>query len=398
MEKIQSKKKELTIKKPQKKSQTPRKRKQQRQPRNQPRSKRQKRSGRYNGSQPMRMPVGNGQTGFGNAANRRRIVVCDKEYIGEIAVANQPNFNLSLNLPINPGQAATFPWLSTIAAQYEKYRFRKLAFEFRPEVTQFTANTNTGKIVLSCDYDASDAPPTTKQQMLDTVPHSDGMPYEYCKLVLNPSELHQNSDAKFVRIKGLPGSSDIKTYDGGNFYLATQGQTANSVVGELHVMYEVELSVPILENNAGAPTNNSVTFLYDSAASLTTATAYQPLFASASSTSVPVTNGCNVVNTAGSIVPPAGNYLVNTVTNFSNTNDSITLASVKVIYNGVTQLPFTTSNYTAAYGGSNTNVDLTLNTSQYISCNGVNAITLSLLAGFTAGTCNASTSLVLVVI
>jgi hypothetical protein len=324
--------------------------------------------------------------GFGN---KKRIIVKETEYIGEVTVSNQPNFQNLYTLPCNPGQSSTFPWLYTIAKNYEKYRFLELCFFYKPEVTEFTSNVNTGKVILSADYDASDAAPSTKQQMEDVDPHADGMPYQLIQLTLDPRQMFQMSDARYVRIAGLPGSSDIKTYDCANFFLAVQGQVANSTIGELHVRYTVELSVPVIEDVVQAPINYSVTSFQDTAASLTTATPYQPLLNAASSTSVVKVNGIGVVNTAGSIVPPAGNYLWFANSTGSTTGNYLSSFVLDFNKNGITQ--------EAATLTVNTDVSsIPLSINGFVSCNGTDALTLSITATAGGGSPIATTVFTLV--
>lgn len=335
-----------------------------------------------------RFPRGNRQgTGFGT---RKRITITESEFISEVTVANQPNFNIPLNLPINPGQVSCFPWLSTIAKQYEKYCFKSLQFVYKPEVTQFNPTSSAlGKVMLSCDYDAADPPPASKQQVEDTDPHVDGMPYEKISFFLDPSELHKNSDAKFVRPAGLPGGSDIKTYDCGNLYVSNQGQTGNGVnLGELHVVYTVELSVPILESQNKAPVNNQVTSLQDSSAALTTVTPYQALFAAAASNTVVNVNGLGVVNTAGSIVPPPGNYYWSVASTFAASGLNMTSCSLFFYKNANLQGPSALM-LSSAYLGEYQ----TLNLSGYITCNGTDAITVSVESTFGTGTVACTTVL-----
>ena len=140
-------------------------------------------------------------------------------------------------------------------------------------------------MIFSVDFDASDAAPTTKQQMEDTVPHADSMPCENLRLRLPKAQMHgSNSLAKYVRTGGLPGNADIKTYDVGNLNVATQGVPANVEIGELRVRYSITFSVPVLESTTAIPANNSVAVFRTPPAaseSLTTTVLYQVLFAEA---------------------------------------------------------------------------------------------------------------------
>jgi len=234
--------------------------------------------------------------------NRRSTVITEDEYI--VDVSGSTGF-ATTSFPLNPGQAATFPWLAGEAKLFEKYRFLACEFYYRPQVSAYGLNGQAGKVMISCDYDASDAPPANKQQVEDTHPHADCMPYEEVHLSLETAEMFNTSDAKYVRPGGLPGAADIKTYDAGTISVSTVGNQNTTNIGELRVRYTVELSVPVLESATTAPVNNSVTWYQStSPEALTTATPTTLALASK------YANGLGAVNTSGSFVLPAGNYLV----------------------------------------------------------------------------------------
>jgi len=338
------------------------------------------------------VPLGNSQR-MGFNRNTASKTVTKDEYIGD--VAGTVAFTTT-QFAVNPGQAATFPWLAIEAKQWEKYEFEKLEFYLKPEVTQYTNNANSGKVILSFDSDASDPPPLNKQEAEDVMPMADGMSYQTVNLNIPKFILQSHHDSFYVRPGNLPGGSDIKTYDLGNLFVSTIGQggpVPNMM--ELRVRYTCRLMIPILENTAAAPQNNQVTYLVDSSAALTTNVAYQPLLASANSTSRPVTNGLNVVNTAGSIVPPPGNYMLFCSSIAYNTNDALGSLAMGVLKNGVVQNPVVGTLYTAAMTSTNDFAQFTVNSSQWISCNGTDAITISLLGAFGAGTTEATTTLCL---
>jgi len=193
-------------------------------------------------------PLALGSTGFGST-NRHSQIVEEDEFITDIQ--GSADFTTS-RFPINPGQSATFPWGNNIAKLYERYEFQFLEFYYRREVSEFSTSGQSGKVILSCDYDASDPSPTSKQVVLDTEPHSDGMPcMEQIVLRLDCKQL-RGLDSKFVRPGPQPAGTDIKTYDGGNFYISTQGTPDTNIIGELHVRYRVKCFVPVLEGNFGS--------------------------------------------------------------------------------------------------------------------------------------------------
>jgi len=174
-------------------------------------------------------------------------------------------------------------------------------------VSQFATNGQVGKIIMSFDSDASDGSPTTKQQMEDQFPHCDSMPSENLRLSIPKSMLKgKMNDAHYVRPAGLPGQADIKTYDVGNFFIASQGILNNATVGELHVRYRCHLSIPILGGTIlAAPTNNSVAVFTSAVGE-----AINTGIATVVQMSTANFNGLSAINTAGSIVLPVGNYLI----------------------------------------------------------------------------------------
>jgi hypothetical protein len=330
-------------------------------------------------------PLGTSQRQGFNRNAQFKIVTKD-EYVAD--VAGTVAFTTT-QFAVNPGQKATFPWLAPEALQWEKYEFLKLRFYLKPEVTQYTNNANQGKVILSFDSDASDPPPLNKQEAEDVMPMADGMSYQQVDLNIPKFILNSHLDSFYVRPANLPGGSDIKTYDLGNLFVSTIGQggaVANMM--ELRVEYTCKLMIPILENTAAAPQNNQVSLLADSKAALTTGVQYQPLFATAASTSLPVTNGLNVVNTGGSIVPPPGNYLLDLNFNFNVTNDTNVIDGLEVFVskNNVIQNQGSYGPTTANFGITAGVSGLLIPCNTFISCNGTDTITTAVTAYFTSPT------------
>jgi hypothetical protein len=289
----------------------------------------------------------------------------EDEYITDIA--GSTGFATTA-FPVNPGQAGTFPWLSKQAAQWEKYRWEYLEFYYKPEVSAFATQGQSGKVILSMDYDASDAPPTSKQQCEDTDPHTDAMPYEDLLLELDPRQMCEMADSKYVRPGGLPGSTDIKTYDSGNLSVSTIANQGTALLGELHVRYAVIFEVPVLESTTGSTAaNNQVALFVDTASNAGTTGVQQTLpLANA------VANGLGAVNTAGSIVLPSGNYLID-VSVIATAAAAISINRLALQKNGGNLPGSSTSRYVLTAAGLTQDV---ISIPYFVSCNGTDALTL----------------------
>jgi hypothetical protein len=201
-----------------------------------------------------------------------------------------------------------------------------------------------------------------------------------------------DSDAKFVRIAGLPGGSDIKTYDVGNITVMTLNNGGTNSVGELHVRYKVSFRVPVLEaTKSAAPANNQVTDLTDIAPVAYTSTAQK--LAPLATLSV---NGLVAVNTAGSIVLPAGNYLVDwTVEGTDTSAEAFTVNANLENLTSMAGLGLSSQQGAVLVGASGR---LQISGTAFISPNGSTAIGLEVTLTGAAGTLTAQANMRIVAV
>nr|AQU11763.1 capsid protein [Cruciviridae sp.]AQU11768.1 capsid protein [Cruciviridae sp.] len=185
---------------------------------------------------------------------------------------------------INPGNAALFPWLSQVAAQFEQWKPRGInffnfnlkigiVFEFKSTSTDLAGAVNgnpaLGTVIMATEYNVYNGTFDSKQQMEN---------YEFansCKPSVNM--YHQVECAKketatmggvlYVSpVNGVPTQSpqsaitgqagDLRLYYLGLFQAATVGMQSNgSNIGELWVSYEIEFLKPKIV--VGAPNNGA---------------------------------------------------------------------------------------------------------------------------------------------
>jgi hypothetical protein len=311
--------------------------------------------------------------------NRHETIITEDEYLADV---NGSVSFATTAFPYNPGQSATFPWLSLEAKQYEKYVTISAEPYYRPQVSAFATNGQSGKVMLSFDYDASDSPPTSKKQVEDTDPHIDCMPYQSMSLRLDPRQLN-SQDSKYVRPGGLPGGADIKTYDGGILFVSTQGNTNTNVIGEIRIKYTIKLKIPVLESVASAPANNQVAWFQSTSAEAAGASSSAKTLALATASA----NGLQAVNTSGSILLPAGNYLVDAFIYSANSvPGDISQTNLDIQLSGV-------SIFAAGAPGTTVAADSTISASGYISVNGSTPLTLVSYLYYSGGTATVSGSM-----
>lgn len=143
---------------------------------------------------------------------------------------------------INPGLTALFPWLASVAENFESYHFKRLQFRYETQAP----TTDSGTAMMAIDYDAADEPPDDKQQLMTLQGAVRSAVWQAITLDCPASDLSKFCSKRFVRQNGVPAGTDVKTYDVGNLMIATQGANT-STVGELYVSYVVELQTPTWE-------------------------------------------------------------------------------------------------------------------------------------------------------
>lgn len=165
--------------------------------------------------------------------------VTHREFISDIT-SNAAGF-ATTNIAINPGNATAFPWLSAIAANYESYTFKKLAYRYVP----LCPTSTQGRITMAIDYDARDSIPSSKA-VLSSYQGSVATPvWQQGLCVATSSNLVKFTKQRYVSGPTVPANSDIKTYHLGYFILGTSNTPAASTqLGELWVEYDVEFQTP----------------------------------------------------------------------------------------------------------------------------------------------------------
>lgn len=147
---------------------------------------------------------------------------------------------------INPGNKQLFPYLSTIAKGFEKYTFKDLAFE----LLTMAPTSAQGSMMLAVDMDAADRDPASKRELLNFEGAARGPVWDQIVRCVVPKRLLSLAEniGHFIRDETIPQGADIKTYDTGKLIVASDDLAADATA-ELWASYDVELSVPTLEED-----------------------------------------------------------------------------------------------------------------------------------------------------
>lgn len=204
----------------------------------------------------------NGPPAIINRSNKE-FVVRHREYITDVysasGTAGSPSTFGILSYPINPGDSKTFPWLSTVADKFEQYRIEGMVFEYKSLYSDavVTQNGSIGSVVLATEYNAG-APPFSSKQAMENYQFAQSA--KPSMSILHPIECANKQNVLselYIRPADVPANEDVKTYDFGDFQIASQGiplGTAGAAVnlGELWVSYQIALIKPRIPTASSA--------------------------------------------------------------------------------------------------------------------------------------------------
>lgn len=168
-----------------------------------------------------------------------------KEFLGDFTGSTE--FSLR-SVSINPGLKESFPWLASIASNFEQYRVNGMVFQFVSTSSNALNSTNTalGKVIMATEYNALDRPFGSVQEMLITLFSNYGKPAESLTHAIECADSQRPTSLLYVRTGPAPAGSDLRLYDMANFQLASEGMQTPSNIGGLWVTYDVTLVKPII--------------------------------------------------------------------------------------------------------------------------------------------------------
>lgn len=179
------------------------------------------------------------------ARQGEKVILAHREYIGSL-VSPGTGFN---NTPynINPGDTNTFPWLASVARNFQRYRFKGLVYEYKSKSTDFATGSSLGTVSIGTNYNSFDAPWTTFQQVQNASFTVDGKPSESFYHLVECARSMGGGAALYVR-DGTNAVNAPQLYDVGLLQVCTNGITAavGTELGSLWCTYEIELMEPIV--------------------------------------------------------------------------------------------------------------------------------------------------------
>jgi len=186
-------------------------------------------------------------------------IVMHREYIADVITSPVVGQFANSSYTVNPGNGSTFPWLSTIAQNYEQYKVHGMVFMFKSTSGESVASTNTalGTVIMATDYNVNAQAYRSKNEMEQS---QFAQSFKSSRSAMHGIECAQTEiplNAFYVRTGDVGATDSIKWYDLANFQIATQGFQAASVnIGELWVTYLIEFLKPQVPYSIGGTVNS----------------------------------------------------------------------------------------------------------------------------------------------
>lgn len=171
------------------------------------------------------------------------------------ASANQADFNMIFSGTVNPADPGTFPALSAISNQYQRFKTGVLEFVFTPT----SPSTTNGSIYMAFTPNPEASDPTTIMDMQAILGCQVGPIYGAQTRMRVPLQSLQQAYNVQTVLKPDVGSEEDAIHLSGKLFVATSGFTANAitVVGTLTCGYVYDFSTRQLTQGS-----NSVAGVY----------------------------------------------------------------------------------------------------------------------------------------
>lgn len=222
----------------------------------------------------------------------RSFTVAHTEYLADLSAVS-PGFSV-VSYPINPALASTFPWLASLAGNFDQYRIKRLAVRFESSAPA----TENGRVFLAFDYDPQDDVPNDKGSFMSYRGATSDAVWTSNQCMFTGPRLSRTYYTRSGQVVG-----DVRLYDAGNLLVSTSGVSNGLLCGELYLDYEMELMNP-----QGSSACSPETYMAAELTSATPALGLNPL--SNASSNNP--SGVSIVSGSSFSIHTPGNYILST--------------------------------------------------------------------------------------
>jgi len=161
--------------------------------------------------------------------------VTHREFLGNLPGSS----DISLyRFRINPADPVTFPWLSTLANAYEKFKL----LDFKVVYKANCASITEGLVFMYPDYDSNNAPMLTENTIFNSMDTVTSSAWISCNLGIKANKFNQTKN--YLIRSPYESYTDYLLYDPLNVFFGTVGTGDPNPLGQIWVEYSIELQIP----------------------------------------------------------------------------------------------------------------------------------------------------------
>lgn len=182
-----------------------------------------------------------------------------REYLGDLNTGLAPPGENNGIYRLNPADTRTFPWMSTLARNFEQWIPHGMVFEFVSTCGNAVSSTNAalGSISLATTYNSEANPFTSKAELLN---HYFATSTKTAANLMHAIECNPDEMPTKLLYTGVPTPfgpdfpGDDRLYDLGFTTFWLQGSQSVYTAGELWITYDVSLLKPRVDPTTLTPT------------------------------------------------------------------------------------------------------------------------------------------------
>lgn len=176
-----------------------------------------------------------------------------REYIGDVTVPDDAADFRSRQFNIDPANATMFPWLSSVASKYQKYKIHGMVIVYRSTSTDYN---NSGTVALVANYDSGEASYETLAGVLNSKFAISTKPSANVIMPLECDPTTMPMGGYFIDHGLSTGFNDERLETFAKLQLITQGLSLDpgTTLGQLYVTYDIELLYPFTHIASGLKT------------------------------------------------------------------------------------------------------------------------------------------------
>ncbi|QMW68961.1 capsid protein [Crucivirus-495] len=178
------------------------------------------------------------------------VIVKHREYLFDLTSAAIPNgsnaspFKLE-SFAINPGNSALFPWLASVAANFQEYRLLGMIVEFKDLSSNISTTLSLGSVFLGTDYNSEATAPNSKRELENMEYSTSSKPSQSNIHLIECAPNLNVATHLFIIVDNDYNGKDKRWSDIGNFHIGSQGVPIGAAtLGEVWISYQVALFKP----------------------------------------------------------------------------------------------------------------------------------------------------------